>query len=149
MADLRRARVPLLPTRALSRGRSSELQELYEAHPNRQMMHSDARMHDIYHHSLRDRCRADAIEEALQRHAPEPVTYFAGYSARVGDFEVHPVLGVNTHALATVPQLTTSERDRFAITRSLVHGCIQAALSPWHGRRSTSPTPATRSMCLA
>jgi len=103
-------------------------QELYDAHPNRQMMHSDARMHDIYHHSLRDRCRADAIEEALQRHTREPVTYFAGYSARAGDYDVHTVLGVASHALATVPQLTTSERDRFAITRSLAHGCIQASL---------------------
>jgi hypothetical protein len=104
-------------------------EELYDSHPNREMMHSDARMHDIYHRSLRDRCRADAVEEVLQRHTPEPVTYFAGYSARVGDYDVHPVLGVASHALATVPQLTTSERDRFTVSRSLVHGCIHAALA--------------------
>jgi hypothetical protein len=46
-------------------------QEPYDAQPNRQMMHSDTRVHDIYHRSLRDGCRADAIEEALQRHFVE------------------------------------------------------------------------------
>jgi hypothetical protein len=55
-------------------GALERAEELYDSHPNREMMHSDARMHDIYHRSLRDRCRADAIEEALQRHTPELVT---------------------------------------------------------------------------
>jgi hypothetical protein len=110
-------------------GTLERTEELYDSHPNRQMIHSDRRMHDIFHRSLRDRCRSDAIEEALQRHTPEPVTYFAGYSTRVGDYDVHPVLGVASHALATVPQLTTSQRDGLAITRSLADGCIQAALA--------------------
>jgi hypothetical protein len=109
-------------------GTVERARELYESHPNRQMMHSDPRMHDLYHRSLHDRCRADAIVEALQRHTPESVTYFVGHSAPVGNYEVHPVLGIPADALAATPQLTTVERDRFTIIRSLVHGCIETAL---------------------
>lgn len=109
---------------ALERGR-----QLYDEHPERSVMHSDPRMHELYHAALLDRCRADAVVEALQLHTPEPVTYFAGYSTRVGSYEVHPVVGIVSAAIEAVPQLATTERDRFDITRSLVHGSIDAALA--------------------
>jgi hypothetical protein len=109
---------------ALERGR-----DIYESHPERSLMHSDRRMHELYHRALVDRCRADAVVEALNRHAPEPVTYFAGHSTRVGEYEVHPIIGIPTDDLEAVPQLQTTERDRFTVVRSLVHGCIGITLS--------------------
>jgi DisA bacterial checkpoint controller nucleotide-binding len=108
----------------LERGR-----ELYENHPDHSLVISDPRHHELRHRALADRYRADALVEALMRHAPEPVTYFAGYSTRVGDYDVHPVIGVPTAALESVPQLHIVERDRFPVTQSLVHGCINIVLS--------------------
>jgi hypothetical protein len=64
--------------------------EIYENNPNHRIRHSDPRIHELYHQSLVDSCRAEAVVEALDRNAPEPVTYFAGHSTRVGDYEVHP-----------------------------------------------------------
>jgi len=107
-------------------GRASEL---YEAHPRSDLIHSDRRVHDIAHRHLRDQCRARAIGEALERESPNPVSYFAGGSVRVGHYEVHPVLGIPTHALESVPQLRTEELDDVPVTRSIVHGSIQVALA--------------------
>ncbi len=109
-------------------GAVERAREIYENDPNYRTMHSDRRMHVLYHQSLVDRCRADAVVEALNRNAPEPVTYFAGHSTRVGDYEVHPIVGIPTDALEAVPQLVTAERDRFPVTRSLLHGCIGIVL---------------------
>jgi hypothetical protein len=102
--------------------------EIYEDDPNHTMMHSDRRMHELYQQSLRDSCRAAAVAEALNDHAPEPVTYFAGRSTRVGDYEVHPVIGIPSDALESVPRLLTTERDRFPVTASILHGCIGVML---------------------
>jgi hypothetical protein len=44
--------------------------EIYENHPNYTMMHTDRRMHELYHQSLVDSCRAQAVVEALNRKAP-------------------------------------------------------------------------------
>lgn len=109
-------------------GAVERAREIYENDPNYRTMHSDRRMHVLYHQSLVDRCRADAVVEALNRNAPEPVTYFAGHSTRVGDYEVHPIVGIPTDTLEAVPQLVTAERDRFPVTRSLAHGCISIVL---------------------
>lgn len=109
-------------------GALERAREIYESDPNSEMLHSDRRMHELYHRSLQDSCRAAAVVEALERHAPEPVTYFAGHSTRVGDYEVHPVVGIPTDVLEAVPQLNTTERDRFPVTRSLLHGCISVTL---------------------
>lgn len=103
--------------------------ELYENHPDRSLLISDPRMHKLRHQGLANRCRADAVVEALSRHTPEPMTYFAGHSTPVGDYDVHPVIGIPTDALQAVPQLQTTERDRFPVTRSLAHGCISLVLS--------------------
>jgi DisA bacterial checkpoint controller nucleotide-binding len=103
--------------------------ELYENDPNYGTIHSNPRVHELYHRSLFDSRRAEAVVEALNRNAPEPVTYFGGRSTRVGDYEVHPIVGIPTDALEAVPQLTVTERDRFPVTRSLLHGCIDVSLS--------------------
>ena len=110
-------------------GAVERARELYENNPSHGLIHSDPRMHELYHESLVDSCRAEAVVEALNRNAPEPVTYFGGRSTRVGDYEVHPVVGIPTDALEAVPQLTATERDRFRVTRSLLHGCIDISLS--------------------
>lgn len=109
-------------------GVRTRAEDLYGSHAGRSLMHSDARLHERYHQVLRDRCRADALVEALEMHSPEPISYFAGISSRVGDYEVHPVIGVPVHAIGVVPQLTTEEVDERPAVRSLVHSCIDLLL---------------------
>jgi hypothetical protein len=109
-------------------GVRTRAEDLYGSHPRSSLMHSDARLHERYHQVLRDRCRADALVEALEMHSPEPISYFAGISSRVGDYEVHPVIGVPVHAIGVVPQLTTEEVDERPAVRSLVHSCIDLLL---------------------
>jgi hypothetical protein len=107
-------------------------EELYRSNPRSEMFYSDARSHDLVHRGLRDHARAMAVAEALGREAQEPLSYFAGASTSVGEYEVHPVLGVPTNALARVPQLRTVERDELPVCRSLVHSAIDVVLALAH-----------------
>ena len=109
---------------ALERG-----QELYEQNPRSQMLYTDPRSSEIQHQNLRDGSRALAVAEFLERADPAALSYFVGASAVVGDYEVHPVLGVPADALAAVPQLRTEARDDVAVTRSLVHSCLDVLLA--------------------
>ncbi|MGH8546001.1 MAG: hypothetical protein ACREX3_20730, partial [Gammaproteobacteria bacterium] len=91
--------------------------------------HSVAHLHDAKQRALRDEMRADAVAEVLQNHsANERRSFFASRSARIGDYEVHVVLGVITDALAAVPRLRTTLRDRVRIAPSLVHAVIDEIL---------------------
>ncbi len=104
-----------VPSRAL---------ELYDAHPERDVLHSDRRLHELRHRLLSDHCRALAIADVFEEHDPEERRYFVGHSTHVGDYEVHTAIGIATSDLAGVPKLNTTERDRFAITPSLLDGCL-------------------------
>ncbi|HEU4512097.1 MAG TPA: diadenylate cyclase [Nocardioidaceae bacterium] len=86
-------------------------------------------MHDARHGFFRDSARAAAVEAAMER-APAGVgrTFFVGQSAPVGDFEVHPVISVDTEALDALPRLETTEVDGTAITVSLAHGIVSELL---------------------
>jgi hypothetical protein len=48
---------------------------------------------------------------------------------RVDDYDVHVVISVDRIALATVPQLSTTMRDRFTVYPSLVHAIIHDVLN--------------------
>ncbi|WP_405819582.1 hypothetical protein OG241_30075 [Streptomyces sp. NBC_01390] len=109
--------------------------ELYAAHPRSTMIHSVAHHHEQQHRQLRDQMRAKAIEEAL---AANPVgrnqSFFASGSVRVGDYEVHTVLGVRKDALECVPKIETEEIGNFPVFRSLVHAVIDEVIR--HARRA-------------
>ncbi|MEV7358547.1 hypothetical protein [Kitasatospora sp. NPDC091276] len=103
--------------------------ELYASHPDRSMIYSDARAHDLRHQELRDRMRAMALEEALAAIPDGGVrSIFSGRSVRVGDYDVHIVVSVDRDALDRVPKISTEERDRFSIQRSLAHAVIDEAI---------------------
>lgn len=103
--------------------------ELYEHHPRSQMWYSDQRSQQLIHEGLRDECRAIALAEALGGADPDGVTYFAGRSARVGEYEVHPVLGLPKRELLAVPHLDTDVHDDVNVVPSLVHGCVEVLLT--------------------
>jgi hypothetical protein len=102
--------------------------EIYESDPRSAMSYSDRRSEERIHGQLHEQSRAKAVVEALEREAPDQVTYFAGESTPVGDYQVHPVLGIPAGALAGVPQLRTFERDRVRVARSLVHAAVELIL---------------------
>lgn len=99
--------------------------ELYDLNPDSELFHSVADVHEKRHAALRDEMRAEAVAQVFHAH-PAGVNrvFFASRSQRVGDYEVHVVLGVSSGRLAMVPQLQTTSRDRFRVAPSLVHALI-------------------------
>ncbi|MGW6561795.1 diadenylate cyclase [Streptomyces hydrogenans] len=103
--------------------------ELYDGHPERNMMHSVAHVHEQRHRELRDRMRANALEEAFEAMPREQGRkFFSSRSVRVDDYEVHVVISIDRAALRDVPQIKTEERDRFLVHQSLVHAAIRELL---------------------
>lgn len=103
--------------------------ELYEAHPDRNLIHSVAHVHEQRHRQLRNWMRAKAIEEAFSTMPEERGrSFFASGSVRVDDYAVHILLSVDQDALTQVPQITTEKRDRLRIHKSLIHSVIDEVL---------------------
>ncbi|MEW2631072.1 diadenylate cyclase [Streptomyces sp. NPDC048389] len=103
--------------------------ELYDDHPDRNMIHSVAHVHEQRHRELRDRMRANALEEAFEAMPREQGRkFFSSGSVRVDDYEVHVVISIDKAALRDVPQIKTEERDRLAVHQSLVHAVIREVL---------------------
>lgn len=103
--------------------------ELYNNHPDRDMIHSVAHVHQLRHQELRDRMRAKALEEVFEAMPREQGRrFFASGSVRLGDYEVHTAISVDKAALSSVPQIRTEERDRFQVYQSLVHSVIREIL---------------------
>lgn len=63
---------PSFLTNVLSRG-----QELYEQHPDHDMIHTDQRAHEAYHENLRRRMRARAVAERLPQADPVKTENFS------------------------------------------------------------------------
>ncbi|MFD4956200.1 DNA integrity scanning protein DisA nucleotide-binding domain protein [Streptomyces sp. NPDC058451] len=103
--------------------------DLYNNHPDRDMIHSVAHVHEQRHRGLRDRMRAQALEEAFEAMPKEQGRkFFSSRSVRVDDYEVHVVISIDNEALRNVPQIKTEERDRFPVYQSLVHAVIREVL---------------------
>lgn len=104
-------------------------EELYQQHPEHDRFYSAPHIHEKKHRELRRRMRGEALAEAL---AAAPAghgrTFFANGSPRVGDYEVHILISVESDALAKVPRLETTQRDRAKIPPSLVHAVIDEIL---------------------
>jgi hypothetical protein len=116
---------PSILDHARSRG-----QELYEQHPDRNMIHTDPTVHEETHERLRRQMQARAVEEALAASEPgADRSFFAGMPMRVDDYDVHTVISVDRESLASVPQLKTTVRDRFTVYPSLVHAVIHDVLN--------------------
>lgn len=101
----------------------------YKDNPESQGFHSDPRAHEMRHSYLRNRARADVLEEVLGGlPGQEGRLFFAANSVRVGDYEVHVTIGVDNLAVAAVPQIETTRRDRFTIRPSLLHAVLRKIL---------------------
>jgi hypothetical protein len=101
----------------------------YQESPVHDMEFPTEEMRDARHESYRDSARAAAVEAAMQRAAAGAGrTFFVGQSAPVGDYQVHPVISVDTDALDSLPRLETAEVDGVPITVSLAHGIISELL---------------------
>jgi hypothetical protein len=100
---------------------------LYGEDPERQLIHTDRRTHQARQAALRDRARAKALEEALGLADPDFV-FKAGFSARVVEYEVHPVVRLGKAAWDALPRLSHELKDRMWVTRSLPDGVITEVL---------------------
>lgn len=99
--------------------------ELYTQNPERNVIHTHPIAQKDFHESLHASMRSKALEEALKEApAGQRYTFFSSRAARIGDYDVHVVIGIDNESLATVPQLWTEERNRMTITPSLVHAVI-------------------------
>ncbi|HLN75767.1 MAG TPA: diadenylate cyclase [Nocardioidaceae bacterium] len=101
----------------------------YEESPVHDMDFSTDELYDARHAFFRDAARGAAVEAAMQRApAGDGRTFFVGQSACVSDYEVHPVIAVDTDALDSLPRLETTEIDGMPLTVSLAHGIISELL---------------------
>jgi hypothetical protein len=104
-------------------------QRRYELSGDSRTYHSDRRHHEESHKRYRDRHRADQLEATLGS-IPEGVgrAFFAGHSARMGNYDVHPVISVDRKELDRLPRLESRERHRIPMTQSLPLGIIKQIL---------------------
>jgi hypothetical protein len=80
--------------------------ELYAEHPDRDIYYSATHIMADKQAELRDRTRAQALEELLDAHPDSKGRmFFVGQSAPLGGYEVHTVLSVDTEALIQVPRI--------------------------------------------
>jgi hypothetical protein len=108
---------------------SIDAKRRYEESPVHDLRFPSEEMHEARHEYFRDTARAAAVEAAMQQApAGQGRTFFVGQSAPVGDFEVHPVLSVDSENLDALPRLETSSIDGVPLTVSLAHGIISELL---------------------
>jgi hypothetical protein len=101
----------------------------YQESPVHDLDFATEEMREARHEAFRDTARAAAVEAAMERAAAgSGRTFFVGQSAPVGDFQVHPVLSVDTEALEALPRLETTHVDGVPLTVSLAHGIISELL---------------------
>lgn len=108
---------------------SIDAKRRYEESPVHDLRFPSEEMHEARHEYFRDTARAAAVEAAMQQApAGQGRTFFVGQSAPVGDFEVHPVLSVDSENLDALPRLETTSIDGVPLTVSLAHGIISELL---------------------
>ncbi|MEV6287487.1 diadenylate cyclase [Kribbella sp. NPDC051770] len=105
-------------------------QARYGASSDARMFHSDPGLNASSHARYRDRHRADALAAALAA-APggSGRVFFVGYSQRVEEHEVHPVISVDSDAISSLPRLSTTKHTNMHMTVSLPIGVIEQLLT--------------------
>lgn len=108
-------------------GVSERAATLYEEDPERQIWHSDARLHRARQAGLRNMARARAVREVFEQARPE-MAFHVGSSVLVEQHEVHPVIGLPLSIERNMPALTTRVRDRIHISVSLLEAVLDEIL---------------------
>lgn len=104
-------------------------EDAYLASDDANIFHTGEGMNEARHRQYRDRHRSEALCRALEGISTDPeLIFFSGPSQPVGEYEVHPVLGVDRHAFESLPAIHTRVHSRMAMTRSLQHGVATALL---------------------
>ena len=103
--------------------------ELYQADPESQMSHTDARHHGLRQRGIFHKCRANAIIEAIEASgALKGFTIFASGSSPIDGYEVHTCVGIPSGAFDALPAFDESVVDRIYVGRSLQHQVIEECL---------------------
>lgn len=105
-------------------------EELYEQHPDRDLIHTASWAEEWFHDSLHRELRGKAIEEALASSEPgADRSFFASMPTRVDDYVIYVVISVDRESLAQVPRLQTTRREPFRVEPSLVHAVFRDVLT--------------------
>lgn len=103
--------------------------ELFDADPERLILHADPGLHDSRQRWLHRRARGRAIAEAVEASATmagkRVLTSAAGH---VAGFEVHTCVAVDADPFAALPRLQGEEVNRFPAPSSFVTHLIELAL---------------------
>lgn len=95
------------------------------AHPESKMIYSHPRISRARHTSLFQRCRAQAIVEAIESSGVfAGLSFFASNATEVGGYDVHLCAGIRTSIWNSFPALLEDVVDRFPVGRSLQHEII-------------------------
>ena len=86
----------------------SRARELYDAHPDRDMIHTHPGVHEEFHTELLQKMVGSAIEGALvATETGANKEFFVGLPVQVQDYDVYVVISIEREALAKVPRLQT------------------------------------------
>lgn len=119
-------------------------EDAYLASDDVNIFHTGEGINEIRHREYRDRHRADALCRALEGLPMGSARlFFCGRSQRIGEYEVHPVIGVDKQSFERLPALGTLEHTRMPMTRSLQHGVIASLLETASLCLSLREPPAT------
>lgn len=115
----------------------------YNSHEHGNMFISDRGLHERFHASLRDKCRAAAVAKSLNSHAEHALRHwFVGSSAQVGDYRVYPAIGVLRGKWDELPTLTCRKHDhRIEMDLSLQEAVILELLESSSFSLSISDQP--------
>lgn len=108
---------------------TADAQHRYNMSDERHRFHTDQRLNESMHVGFRDRFRAEVLADALGS-GPEGDgrRFFVGRSAIVGEYEVHPILSIDSKALEGLPRLIHDTHTNMRMTTSLVTGVIEQVL---------------------
>lgn len=103
--------------------------EIFEADPESQVLHSHPRLRMEQNLALRRQSRARALVEAIERSQTFPgLRFFASGSTPIGGYEVHSCVGVDSSSLDAFPAFEDSVSDGIYVGRSLQHEVIEECL---------------------
>ena len=104
-------------------------QQMFDADDESQMIITDQRLHEARLRRLRDKARARVLCTVLEASLEgDGRKYFAARSVRVGDYDVHTVIGVVASRWSLLPTLATRRRGRYDVVPSLADSVMEKVL---------------------
>ncbi|UTT69360.1 DNA integrity scanning protein DisA nucleotide-binding domain protein [Arthrobacter sp. DNA4] len=99
--------------------------QLYEVHPDRNVLHTHPDVHERFVRGLVESCRMKALSSALGNSDTESErTFFVGYPGHVGDYRVYPVISVLRSRWGLYPQLDKEQSFSRISTRPSLQSAV-------------------------